>query len=119
MVVATRRTRRTCVLMQRICAAAALFRGVFDGSCATAPLGLGSQALDDPASAFAAEAQAVVEAVGAALPELDGVGDDADSSPGLGARDHVAAGLVERRLRAFELLARRDDLGLRAHGRRE
>ena len=52
---------------------------------------LGREALDDPAVALAAEAQAVVEAVGAALPELDGLGDDADAAPVLGARDDVAA----------------------------
>ena len=81
-------------------------------------LALRRQALDDPRAAVAAEAQAVVEAVGAALPELDGVGDDAQAAPVRRARDGVPSGASSRGLARARSSSSRDattdDCGLAA-----
>src|SRR4051794_28383727 len=77
------------------------------------------EALDHPPIAPAPVPEPVVEAVGAALPELDGIGPQAQPAPALGARNgvRIASGrLVEGLL---EHLARRDDLGLGARQRAE
>src|SRR4051812_24714780 len=60
------------------------------------------QPLDDPLVAVATELQPVVQPVGAALPELHGVGHEPESAPEVGHRDVLAEALLELRSPAYQ-----------------